>query len=215
MIAYAKPKMKSPAAVAAAGRAEIEPGSNKSLSPNGDSETHAIPPVNPAHQCMVDDAFDQFIAHSAMAEICYLLRQASNHPAAHKYERALLESPLRGDGRMRLAGLAYARTREIFVAVIAGRGFNGRRRTVLLQDLRLFGSKFIEEDHLWTRYNALWERIEPFLQGEKVVLVGTATEYTRKNHTCDYTLVPDYVTKLWPPNKTTVPSCNQSSMRSE
>jgi hypothetical protein len=161
---------------------------------------------------MVDDTYDQFVARSEVAEIRDLLRQASNHPAAHKYERALLESPLRGEGRMMLARLAHARMRETFVATIAGRGFNGRQRTVLLQDLRLFGSKFIEEDHLWMRCNALWERIEPFLQGEKVVLVGTATEYTRKNQTCDFNLALDYVTKLWPPNKTTVPSCNQSSL---
>jgi hypothetical protein len=85
---------------------------------------------------------------------------------------------------------------ETFIATVAGRGFNGKRRTVLLEDLRLFGCKFVQEAHLWLAYNRQWQRIEPFYQGQKVVLVGTAIEYTRKDATRDYTLALNKVAKL-------------------
>lgn len=196
MIQYAKQKTKSPAAVAAAVRAEDEPGSNKSLSPNGGSETHATPSVNSTKQGTVNDNYDLFVARCDYAEIRELLREASNHPAAHQLERALLESPDRGVDRMTLASLAQADMRETFVATVAGRGFGGKQRTVMLKDLKMFGSKFIQEDHLWLRYNKLWERIEPFFQGQKVILVGTAVAYTRKDRTTDYTLALEHVTKL-------------------
>lgn len=54
----------------------------------------------------------------------------------------------------------------------------------------------MQEAHLWVVYKKKWERIEPFYQNQKVVLVGTAVKYTRKNGTCDYTLAIQKVTKL-------------------
>lgn len=158
------------------------------------------------------DPFDQFVARRRHDEIRDLMRQVSDYPAARNHERALLESPLRGDGRMMLANLARAHRREIFVATVGARGSAGRHRTILLKDLRLFGSKFIEEDHVWVVYNRLWERIEPFYQGEAAVLVGTAVEYSRRNGTSDYTLELEYATKLRMPTKNAPPTNKQSSL---
>jgi len=204
MIHNVKPKTKSPVAVAAAGRAGIEPGSNKSLSPNGSSEIHGTPPVNPAQQGIANDTCDRFFERMAIVELLDFLRDPLTQAAARRYSRALLESPYRGEERMALACFAHAQITETFVATVAGRGFIGKLRTVLLKDLRLFGSKFLQEDHIWVVCNKAWARIEPFYQGEKVVLVGTAVKYTRKNGSCDFTLGLDYVTKLWPANTTTV-----------
>ncbi len=113
---------------------------------------------------------------------------------------------------MMLANLARAHMCETFVATVVARGSAGRQRTVLLKNLRLFGSKFIEEDHVWVVYNRLWERIEPFYQGETAVLLGRAVEYSRKNGTSDCTLSLDYVTKLWMPPQIAAPSGNQPSL---
>jgi hypothetical protein len=143
--------------------------------------------------------FDQFAARLELRDALDSLRRASLHPKAHRYERCLLDFRNRGEDRLTLVSFARTQVKETFIATVAGRGFNGKRRTVLLQDLRLFGSKFIQEDHLWVPHDRQWERIEPFFQGQKVVLVGTATPYMRKNTTCDYTLAIIKVTKLWLP----------------
>lgn len=148
---------------------------------------------------MPTDTFDQFVARVEFQDELDSLRRVSNHPQARKYERYLLECPDRGEDRVTLVRFARTQMQGIFVATVAERGFNGKRRTVLLHDLRLFGCKFVQEDHLWLVYNAHWERIEPFYQGQKVVLVGTAIKYTRKDATCDYTLAIEKITKLWLP----------------
>lgn len=145
---------------------------------------------------MANDTYDQFFARIELAETVRFLRHASTHPAARRLERAVVDFSQRGEERVTLAWFARARMRETFVATVAGRGFSGKMRTVMVRDLRLFSSKFILEDHLWVRYDKLWTRMEPFLQGQQVVLFGTAIEYTRKNQTCDYTLALENVTKL-------------------
>jgi hypothetical protein len=146
----------------------------------------------------VFNGFDQFVARDELQDTLDLLRSISNCSDADRLKRFLLECPQRGEGRMTLASFAAAQTSEIFVATVAGRGFNGKRRTVLLIDLRRFGISFVLESHLWVPYDKRWARIEPFYQGQKMVLVGTVIEYTRKNHTCDYGLALEKVTKLWP-----------------
>jgi hypothetical protein len=52
MIQYAKQKIKSPVAVAAAVRAGTQPEWKKSQSPDNGSETHVTPPVNSEPQEM-------------------------------------------------------------------------------------------------------------------------------------------------------------------
>jgi hypothetical protein len=151
-------------------------------------------------QEIATDTFDRFFERMEIIELLDFLRDPMIQPAARRYSRVLLESPYRGEERMALACFAHADIHETFVATVAGRGFIGKLRTLLLKDLRLFGSKFIQEDHIWVVYNRHWARIEPLFQGEQVVLVATAVRYSRKNGTCDFTLGIDYVTKLWPAN---------------
>jgi hypothetical protein len=146
---------------------------------------------------MPNDTIEQFVARVEFQDELDSLRRVSNHPQAHKYERYLLECPDRGEDRVTLVRFARTQMQGIFVATVGVRGFAGKRRTVLLEDLHIFGCKFVQESHLWFVYDNRWERIEPFYQGRKVVLVGTAIEYTRKNGTRDYTLAIEKVTKLW------------------
>jgi len=145
---------------------------------------------------IMNNAFDQFMMREELRELFTMLRCASNQPRARKLERHLVEYPRPCNNRFTLAILVESGLRETFVATVAGRGFIGKRRTIVLQDLRLFGSKFIQENHLWVVHDKQWERIEPFLQGQKVVLVGTAIKYTRSDATCDYTLAVEKVVKL-------------------
>ena len=58
---------------------------------------------------------------------------------------------------------------------------------MLIKDLHPFGSS-LTEDHLWMAYDKHWQRIEPFLQGQKVILHGTCRKYQRLDGTDDYTL---------------------------
>ena len=143
-----------------------------------------------------ESAFDKFVARQLLQDANNILRAASRHPAAQKLERYLLECSERGEDRYTLGYFARAQLTETFVATVAGRGFCGKHRTVLITDLRIFGSRFVYEEHLWLPYNRHWKGIEPFYQGQKVVLVGTAIEYTRKDATHDYTLAIEKVTKL-------------------
>lgn len=142
------------------------------------------------------DTFEQFSARARNSEMLAGLRSVQHSRHAAKFERFLLQCAERGKTRMTLAAFAEANQRHEFVATVAGRGFNGRRRTIILKDLRPFGVKFVFEDHLWVPYDKKWERLEPFFQGLKVVLVGTAVEYTRSDGTVDYTLALERVTTL-------------------
>jgi len=121
----------------------------------------------------------------------------SHDPAADEFVRFPAEYSRKAGERLTLADFAALGVSKAFVATVAERGFIKKRRTVLLRDLRIFGVTFIMEDHLWVPYNQHWTQIEPFYQGQKVVLVGTAFEYVRKDKTCDYSLNLQKVAKLW------------------
>jgi hypothetical protein len=140
--------------------------------------------------------FDQFLAREEQAELLAMLRFASESRRTDKLKRHLVDCPYRGQRRITLAGFADGHMRQTFVATVEGRGFNGKRRTVLLKDIRVFGIKFVLEDHLWVIYDRHWARIEPFYQAQRVVLVGTAIEYARRDSTRDYALSIEKVTKL-------------------
>lgn len=108
---------------------------------------------------------------------------------------------------VRLLGLYAMNTNcQIFVAIVGERSCQGRKRTVLLKDIRRFGHKFILADHLWLPYSRHWERLEPFFQGLKVVIVGTAIPYDRTNGTFDFKIKVEKVTTLWHRNRTPVVS---------
>lgn len=128
--------------------------------------------------------------------MCDALRSAQHSRHVAKLARCFVESP-EHETRIPLAALAGTNQSQAFVATVGGRGFKGKQRTVLVTDLHPFGLKFLFADHLWVPYDKKWERIEPFVQGLKVVLLGTAVEYSRKDGTCDYTLALTRVTKLW------------------
>ena len=74
------------------------------------------------------------------------------------------------------------------VGVVFERGWQRRMRTVLVKDLRPFGSSYVIEGHLWMPYDRHWEMIEPFLQGQKVILHGTSGKYRRADGSEDYTM---------------------------
>jgi hypothetical protein len=133
-----------------------------------------------------------------LSQLLDCLRRASSYAAAREYERALLEWAYRGETRVTLGSFAYSGLRETFVATVGGRGFAGRLGTVMVTNIRLFGCQLVLEDHFWLRRDRLWDRIEPFFQGERVVMVGTVCEYRRKDQSLDYALDVERLTKLWP-----------------
>lgn len=141
--------------------------------------------------------FDQFGVRQDYDEICEELRRLQDSRRMTKLERCLLERTPGGPTRPPLETLAAANKTEVFVATVGVRGFTGKHRNILVNDVHRFGLKFIFADHLWLAYDRHWERLEPFLQGLKVVLVGTAIEYTRKDGTSDYGLALSKVTRLW------------------
>ena len=165
------------------------------MKPDSSEVQSAAVPTNGASYSE-NDALDQFLLREQLRGLLAQLRWMSNFPYSKKSERHFLEYSRRRNERATLACLADASMQETFVATVAGRGFNGKRRTVVLTNLRLFGSKFIQEEHLWSTYDKQWQRIEPFFQGQKVVLVGTVIQYTRKDSTRDYALDLQKVTKL-------------------
>ena len=97
---------------------------------------------------------------------------------------------------MPLAAVAATQQSQTFVATVRGRGFMGKRRTVLLADLHPFGLKFLFAEHIWVRYDRQWAHIEPFFQGAKVLLIGAPVLYRRADGTEDYTLTLTKVAKL-------------------
>lgn len=136
------------------------------------------------------------MTQSSLEAVLQWARELGKYPDSKEYKLALSLSHPTARGRLTLSTIARARTLQTFIATIVGRGSNGKRRTVLLKDLRIFGIKFFREDHLWVLYDKRWCAIEPFFQGERVVLVGTAMKYTRKDSTQDYTLELERVVKL-------------------
>ena len=141
---------------------------------------------------------EQFFEQGFYTEMCDALREAQQFPHIKTIERRLLKPLPDGVTRSRLAGLAGTGKADIFVATVEARGSHRKRRSVLVKSLRRFGLKFVFADHVWIPYDRHWERIEPFLQGLRVVLVATIAEYKRQDGTGDYSLSLTKVTKLWP-----------------
>jgi hypothetical protein len=192
------PKPNSPAAAATAigAKEDTSPSSRITETPS----SAVIKPEASARTRPTADmvkGFDRFVATITREAFLDWARRLASYPSSEEYKRASLQWCQGAKTRLTLASLAKAQMRETFVATVAGRGFIRERRTVLLKDLRIFGCKFIHEDHLWLVYDKRWARVEPFYQGQKVVLVGTVVEYTRKNTTWDYTLALEKVTELW------------------
>jgi hypothetical protein len=153
------------------------------------------------------NSYDQFAVHDCYTEICDALREIQQQHQIKTFERALLAPGPGGVTRPTLAGLAGSDQPDVFVATVERRGFSGKRRSVLLQNLRRFGLKFIFADHVWVPYDKNWERLEPFFQGLALVLVGTALEYKRNDRTSDYTLRLTKVVRLWEmPDRRTSPT---------
>jgi hypothetical protein len=140
--------------------------------------------------------FDQFGAREDYDLVCEELRRLQDSRRITKLERCFVETTPGGVTRLPLETLAAANKSEVFVATVGVRGFTGKRRNVLVTDVHRFGLKFIFADHLWLPYGRHWERLEPFVQGLKVVLVGTASRYTRNDGTYDYGLALSKVTRL-------------------
>ena len=140
----------------------------------------------------------QAAAAEALDELLAKLKSASKLPGAEKFARASLKASFRDKFNDRAVLGVFAdtgRTYE-FIATVSNRGFHGKTRTVLLKDLRVFGVKFILEDHLWVEHTKLWQRIEPFLQGQKVILRGQAVPYARGDGSQDFTIVVEKLVKL-------------------
>lgn len=140
--------------------------------------------------------FDQFEAREDYEEICEELRRLQDSCRIAKLERCFVETTPGGVTRPPLETLAAANKSEVFVATVGVRGFTGKHRNILVTDVRRFGLKFIFADHLWLPHDRHWERLEPFVQGLKVVLVGTASQYTRNDGSYDYGLAVSKLTKL-------------------
>lgn len=142
------------------------------------------------------NTFDEFIAWNSNKVWLDICRNAGRSGRSSRLKSRWLKRQDQFKERITLAALASANRNYVFVATVVERGFNGRWRNVLVKDVHPFGVQNVWEDHLWLPYNRLWERIEPFYQGWKVVLVGKAVAYTRLNGTVDYAIEPEHVTTL-------------------
>jgi hypothetical protein len=151
--------------------------------------------INAAAYDMLN-TFEQFSARQDYENLCDALRDVQQCQRIKEFQRCLLQTTPGGVTRPILAALAGANQREVFVATVAERGFRGKQRMVLLKDVHRFGLKFIFADHVWVHYDRLWERIEPFFQNLKVVVVGAVHEYNRQDGTTDYTLTMSKLCRL-------------------
>jgi hypothetical protein len=125
------------------------------------------------------------------------ISQAPDHIIAkHKYAGLHFKSREGINTRLLLELFYEADRKTDFVAVVEQRGFVGKNRTVLIKDLRVFGVKYVFEDHLWVRHTKLWERIEPFLQGQKVMFTAHAVPYEKDSGEIDYTVDIERLVKL-------------------
>lgn len=141
---------------------------------------------------------DQFISNMELRDLLDVLKQVRESDVRKgKMERHLHEYRKRYGDRFILGGLCNLGDSLDFVSTVQNRGSNGRYRTILLKDVRLFGIKFLSlTDHMWVRYSRAWENIEPFLQGQKVILHGKVIEYDRANGEISYTVDSSRVLKL-------------------
>lgn len=140
---------------------------------------------------------DDFIARQESDELLDMLRNIQQNCRPARFKRYWRNQTKHVKERMTLGALAATNRRHEFVGTVVERGYNGRWRNILLEKVHPFGLDIISEDHIWMPYNWLWQRIEPFFQGCKVVLVGKAVAYTRQNGTVDYSINAEYVTTLW------------------
>ena len=77
----------------------------------------------------------------------------------------------------------------LFSATISHRGFVGvSTKSLMLNDVRLFGKKVVLAEHVWVYFNKKWSLAEPIIGGKKVYLLGKVVPYTRKCGTIDYTI---------------------------
>jgi hypothetical protein len=140
----------------------------------------------------------QAITRVILDGILEKLQHLSDNRDVTEHVRDTLFLPFRENFKNRciLSVFAEVEKRASFVAVVAGRSCMGKLRTILLKDLRVFGIKFILEDHLWVVYDKKWERIETFLPGQKVLLYGLPISYQRQDNTVDYTIQIERLVKL-------------------
>ena len=138
---------------------------------------------------------DKLIASSYVDDYLRQLKRAGNDPKAAKHYRVAVDHRSK-KGRVLLKSFADSGQTKEFVGIVGGRGFKGRHRTVLVKDIRPFGIKFVFEEHIWLHYDKMWERIEPFVQGQKVLIRGPVKPYERDDGSVDYTIIPERITKL-------------------
>ncbi len=85
---------------------------------------------------------------------------------------------------------------KTFVATIGERGFAGKHRKILLKNIRVFGIPLVIEEHLWVNYDKKWKKLEPFFQGQDVVLYGVTKVYARADGSEDFNIDLEKVLKL-------------------
>jgi len=130
--------------------------------------------------------FDQLAAGPSIEEAEAYLRAPSVHVSCQKGTRD------------NLIPYVDERVPRTFISTIERRGSDRMgKRTILLKDVRRFGIEFILAEHMWVPYTKHWRRIEPFFQGEKMVVEARVAEYRRANGTYDFNLRIEKVAKLW------------------
>jgi hypothetical protein len=141
-----------------------------------------------------------------MAEALDSFRGKSWKPAASENKYHLLEA-LDGykdisDTSERIALCAFAadKARREFVATV-----DQRNSHIMLSKLRLVGVPFFLAGHVWVSRTRHWQSIEPFYQGDKVVLSARARKYCRRDGSRDYTLQVEGLRKLWPKSNLSAP----------
>jgi len=99
--------------------------------------------------------------------------------------------------RYYLSLFAEAKLEWDFIGTVENRGYKNHRRYVCLKDIRFNGCPLVLESHLWVKYDRHWERVEPFLQGLKVLMVGTPYSYKRQDDTEDFSINIRKLVRLW------------------
>lgn len=142
--------------------------------------------------------FDGFFISQEVDSFLDELRKIGEEPGAFKHYRIAIDSDRRQleEGRVLLKTWAEADKVGDFVAIVDRRGTAGKHRTIMLKDIRVFGVKFVLEHHIWVHYTKLWQRVEPFVQGQKVLVHGRVIPYEREDGSVDYTILPEKVIKL-------------------
>lgn len=88
-----------------------------------------------------------------------------------------------------LSKLCGCHGKILFSAKISHRGFIGTSaKSLMLNEIRLFGKKMVLADHVWVEYTKKWAVAEPLIGGNKVYVLGKVVPYKRKDGTVDYTI---------------------------